>query len=258
MDQFYMRLPSNSSASYYPKNKTSSFVTKLPEEIQLSGRWEVGLQEMQYPVSWINVEQWLGNFDVNTTKIANIDSSLQSRYNLQLPAGHYSSPSKLAEKFTETCRMSFRDGLRDCIRLLYDVITAKFTIILTRGAEITFTKDFARMLGFDSRKILFSQMSTRPVDIQRGVYSLYVYCDICKETIIGDSKVSLLQIVPIRGEHGDYNCERYDFPTYTPLQRNTFSDIKIDILDDTSKKIPFLSGKSIITLHFRKRGIHLQ
>ena len=32
---------------------------------------------------------------------------------------------------------------------------------------------------------------------------MYVYCDVCKENIVGDTKVPLLQIVPIRGDHGD-------------------------------------------------------
>ena len=47
MDQFYIRLPSNSSHDYYPDNTTSSFTTKLPDELNLNGRWEVGLKEIE-------------------------------------------------------------------------------------------------------------------------------------------------------------------------------------------------------------------
>lgn len=260
MDQFYVRLPSNSSKDYYPKNKTSSYTTKLPDEIQLSGSWEVGLKEIQYPISWINVEQHLGIFSVNTLKVANIRDTSKRLFQLQLPAGYYSSATKLAEKFTETCHASFHpfSDLGASIQLSYDIVTGKFTITILRGLELTFNKEFARMLGFAKKKITFSQMSSNVCDIQRGIYSLYIYCDVCKENIVGDSKVPLLEIVPIRGEHGDNISERYNFPTYIPLQRNNFSDVKIDIMDDTGKKIPFQSGKAIITLHFRKRGLHLQ
>ena len=37
MDQFYISLPSNSSMNVYPENKTSLYVTKLPDEIHLTG-----------------------------------------------------------------------------------------------------------------------------------------------------------------------------------------------------------------------------
>ena len=49
------------------------------------------------------------------------------------------------------------------------------------------------------RDIAFSQKSRGVCDTQRSVYSMYVYCDVSKENIVGDTKVSLLQIVSIRG-----------------------------------------------------------
>ena len=73
------------------------------------------------------------------------------------------------------------------------------------------------MAGF-RRNISFSQRYRRVCDIQRGVYSMYVYCDVCKENFVGNAKVLLLQIVTIRGEHRDYVCERYENPIYTPVQ----------------------------------------
>ena len=47
---------------------------------------------------------------------------------------------------------------------------------------------------------------------------MYVYCDVCKENIVGDTNVPLLQIVSIQGDHGDYVCERYETPIYAPVQ----------------------------------------
>ena len=91
------------------------------------------------------------------------------------------------------------------------------------------------MTGF-RRNIAFSQRSRGVCDIHRGVLSWHVYCDMCKENVVGDTKVPLLQIVSIRGDHGDYVCERY-------VQRNHISDIKIDITDETGRRIPFHEGK---------------
>ena len=107
------------------------------------------------------------------------------------------------------------------------------------------------MTGF-RRNFAFSQRSTGVCDIQRGVYSMYVYCDLCMKNIVGDTKVPLLQIVPIRGDHGDYVCERYETSIYAPMHRKNISDIKIDITDDTGRKIPFQSVKTIVTLHLIK------
>ena len=257
MEGYYIRLPSNSSMAFYPENKTSSFTTKLPDELQLSGQWEIGLKEIQYPVLWFNIESSIGVFLLDTQLVSDIQPSHKSVYNLQLPEGYYSSPTKLAEKLTEVCRTMLPYDLIDSVRLTYDVIIGKFTIHIQRGIKIIFHREFSRMTGL-RKHIQFSQMGRFTCDIQRGVYSLYIYCDVCKENIVGDVKVPLLQIVPIRGEHGDYICERYDVPIYTPLQRNNISEIKINIMDDTGRKIPFQAGKTIITLHIRKRGLHLQ
>lgn len=50
-----MTLPSNSSMKYYPNNTLSEFVTKLPQHFDLVGEWEVGLSEIQFPISWYNI-----------------------------------------------------------------------------------------------------------------------------------------------------------------------------------------------------------
>ena len=78
---------------------------------------------------------------------------------------------------------------------------------------------------------------------------MYVYCDVCKENV-GDIKVPILYIVPIRGR---YACAHYKTPIYTPVQQNHISDIQIDITDDTGRGIPFHAGKTIMTLHLRNQ-----
>ena len=52
---FYIALPSDSIAQYFPENKISGFTTKLPREIVLDGLWECGVTEVQYPLTFFNV-----------------------------------------------------------------------------------------------------------------------------------------------------------------------------------------------------------
>ena len=50
MDQFYVTLPSDSSANFFPDNTIASFRTKLATPIELEpDKWEVGLVEISYP-----------------------------------------------------------------------------------------------------------------------------------------------------------------------------------------------------------------
>ena len=115
-------------------------------------------------------------------------------------------------------------------------------MILLEGVSVQFHRECSRMTGF-RMNIAFSQRSRGVCDIQRGVYSMYDCCDVCKEIIVGHTKVPLLQIVPIRGDHGDYVCERCETTIYAPVQRNQISDIKLDITVDTGRRIPFQSGR---------------
>ena len=50
MESFYVVLPSDSSANYFPQNTIANFRTKLASPIELEpNKWEVGLVEISYP-----------------------------------------------------------------------------------------------------------------------------------------------------------------------------------------------------------------
>ncbi len=51
MNDFYLTLPSNASLL----NTTANFSVHLPQKLNLQGRWEVALVEIQYPFSWNNI-----------------------------------------------------------------------------------------------------------------------------------------------------------------------------------------------------------
>ena len=55
MSHFYLTLPSNSSSKYFPNNTLTHFVTKLHNDVSLSGEWEVALVDIMYPQNWYNV-----------------------------------------------------------------------------------------------------------------------------------------------------------------------------------------------------------
>jgi len=60
MSDFFLTLPSNSSMKQFPNNNASHYFTKLPQNIDLSGKtFEVALVEAQIPNSYTNVSEEL-------------------------------------------------------------------------------------------------------------------------------------------------------------------------------------------------------
>jgi hypothetical protein len=91
MSHFYITLPSDSSANYYPDNTIAHFVTKLPERIRLEGEYEMGLAEIIYPHTWYNVD----NEDKKYWAVA-IGSGSNRMQTVYLPSGYYESGSDIA------------------------------------------------------------------------------------------------------------------------------------------------------------------
>ena len=95
--------------------------------------------------------------------------------------------------------------------------------------------------------------ATRPVDIKHGINSLYVYTDIVQDRIVGHIMVPLLRSVPAHGSRGDIAYHGVIRVLYISVQNKSFNTIHIDISDDTGAFIPFRSGRSVVTLHFRQK-----
>jgi hypothetical protein len=49
---FYLTVPSNASLGVFPDNKTTKYLVKLPQPIDLDGNWEVVLYSISYPNTW--------------------------------------------------------------------------------------------------------------------------------------------------------------------------------------------------------------
>ena len=64
MSSFYVTLPAGVKSVYH-ENVLSDYITHLPREVRLDGRWEVALVEFHFTKSWFNVhkEMWLGIAD---------------------------------------------------------------------------------------------------------------------------------------------------------------------------------------------------
>jgi hypothetical protein len=94
----------------------------------------------------------------------------------------------------------------------------------------------------------------RTVQMNAGIHTLFIYCDIVYPQYVGNSFTKLLRAVKVPNEvhFGDQIVIMYDNIHYLPLQYKEFQSIQISIKDDSDSPINFRSGRSRVKLHFRK------
>ncbi len=245
---FYLTLPSNSSADYFPDNTLTNYFTKLPRAIDLTGgQWEVGLVEIQYPHTWYNLQEDEGWVDMQTESGGVV-------FHATLKAGLYQTPEILVNHMKIRCRKKVED-ICESIHFIYDEITQKVTVSLKEGASVTVSPTLQRMLGLPRNHLEGRGHFTgdRVIDVHGGFYSLYVYCSLVEPQMVGDALVPLLRIVPIKGKSGELVTKTYENVHYHPIQQKHFDTVELDIRDDSGRPVSFERGKVVTTLHFRQR-----
>ena len=275
MSHFYLTLPSNSSEKYYPDNTLTHFVTKLHNDVSLSGDWEVALAEIMYPRNWYNVDdQYLRISCNNCMKITpqpSQEEKITKEYDIHvgIPSGYYYSVPELVETIKASISKAFRKpvaawssgGVERYVdetlwpRIRYNAHNQKVVVTIQPQMTIRFSDALTRILAIEPHKFADVEMTVKSIntcDIEGGLHALYVYCDVLECVPVGDTAAPLLRIVEINGQKGEMVHIQYDQPRYVPLQKKEFDSIEIDIRDDHGEKISFDSGKLIVTLHFRK------
>jgi hypothetical protein len=270
MSSFYVTLPSNSSMDFFPNNTLSTYVTKLPQPFDLKGEWEVGLSEIQFPITWYNVDEK----EAQLYCVALHDGEsmeLVSWKNISPPHGHYANAESLIKQINDA--IGSNEKMVDFpIRFEYNEISKKITMRfenedVSSTTYLVMSKSLAELLGFEfdavpdimTNKELIAitaggektYTGKRVSDLQRGFYSLFVYCDVVEPTVVGDVKVPLLRTVNISGKEGETANRIFETVQYMPLHRKQFETIGINIRDDTGRSVPFQRGKVVVTLHFR-------
>jgi hypothetical protein len=252
MSHFYITLPSDSSANYYPDNTIARFVTKLPERIRLEGEYEMGLAEIIYPHTWYNVDN-----EDEKYWVAAIGSGRNRMQTVYLPSGYYESGSDIAAVLNREFSRLVQDVKAE---FSYSESIDRFSLsVQARGSQIFgMSEDLQRYMGFDLSTISldpvsFGTMAKQAFDVNRGLNLLYVYCDVATHTIVGDTKTPLLRTCNVTGKHGEFVRHTYVQPHYVPVGRREFDSIEIAINNELGKPMPFEYGKSVVTLHFRRK-----
>ena len=251
---FYVTLPSDSSVGYYPNNTVARFVTKLSERIRIEGDYEMGLVEIIYPHSWYNIDN-----EDQKYWIAAVPEHEETFPKIYLESGYYEDGAALAAALNRECHRGFDDL---DVKFSYSETIGRFSLSVQSTDSHLFgmSEDLQRYMGFGlniltlvTNKQFLGTMAEQAFDVNRGLNLMYVYCDVASHAIVGDTKTPLLRVCNVVGKHGEVVRHSYDQPHYVPVGRREFDTIEIAINNEHGEPMPFEYGKSVVTLHFRRR-----
>ena len=143
----------------------------------------------------------------------------------------------------------------------YNRRTKRFELIVRSSHGIQMSQSLSDILGFGESdyKSIFRDAkiaaTSFPV-LHRAITALYVYTNIIDSVYIGNVKAPLLLTCPFKKTNSKQNVtEQQEFlnPCYTALNRSKLQQVDIGIYDDAGTLIPFLNGKTKLSLHFRRR-----
>ena len=266
-DQFYITCPSNDSMDVYPNNTVAEFTVKLDTPLELSGDYEVGMCEIQYPKSWNNVRAGANGFTMRYRVGENKKPFVTRRF---VPPGYYPTVQSLIKVLNGLIaqheigqmrgfKIEYNEMTRrvkiNCRDLTWKTLTGNPTKV--RGS-IKFRSDIGRILGFSGDKLVKSNTtvtSPYPAMPSAGFYNMYVYCDAIALQMVGNAKVPLLRILPVESKPDEtYLAKRFSTIYYMPLAKQRMNTLEFKISDDSGRRVGFDHGKSVIALHFWRQG----
>jgi len=257
MNHFYITLPSDSSVNYYPDNTVAHFTSRLPHRIRLDGDYEVGLAEFIYPYSWFNF-----NNENKEMHVHFMDAEAGRSFAMTVfESGQYLNEDLLAKALNDKiadaiATKSVRKDAR--VTFKFDSVYKKMQLTIRCNDEneaFFMSEKLCSLFGFAHcgpyRCGEFTAENT--FAINDGSNLIYVYCDIAAFTTVGHAKASLLRVCNTSGKYGDMVRTIFTHPHYVPVARREIESIEININGELGKPMPFEFGKSVVTLHFKRR-----
>ena len=118
---------------------------------------------------------------------------------------------------------------------------------------------FTQTIEEQSKKPLSKNDDKFPTDLTGGCNTIFLYCDLVQNEILGDTPSALLRAIPLNERQTGGSQQQQIYRLFGNLQwhrivKSSIESISVSIRNETGHLIPFLSrGRKNLTLHFRKR-----
>ena len=132
MNEFYMRLPSNRSMNIYLKNRTSAYVTKIPDEITSRDDGRLDWRKYRTHSRASTSKSGSGTFTVDAKNVANIENDHTVWNCLSVTTRLWQN--WLKNNRNVSCQHAVRSEF--VINVTFDVVTGKFTMRLLEGVRV--------------------------------------------------------------------------------------------------------------------------
>lgn len=252
MNNFYITIPSNVLRPDQVENKTSNYTSYLPQGIELSGKWVVGLTEIIYPNSWYSL-------DDEECKLKYIDDNgKEFFFNIQ---------NELVLNIRIFCNHlnSIFNDIHMKPRFLYNSTMNKINITIPHKTSLILNLNLAKKLGFNKNnfsniisttKKPLTFMSENMIDLNADKHFIYIYCNIIKSSIVGNNYSQILRVINTDiSIKNTYAHTTFTNPIYIPVILKRLTSINIQLFNDQAKPMQFRSGKSLVVLHFKQLAI---
>jgi len=265
MNHFYLTLPSDSSSKYFPENTAASFKTKLSERIDLDGDYEFGLAQLLYPHSWFNFDNSDGRYRIHFKKISEdkeedqtVDrSDLEGVEETDGGVDYVFTSGQFPYEKTLLGVINEKIGMSPNVLFRWNPWERKVRLFINSNVGVFSMSDaFKDLFGFEENGPYTKgeHVATYTFDLNSSLRMIFIYSDIASYSLVGDSRVPLLRVCDTDGEYGQMIQKTFTHPHYVPLARNNFDSIEININNELGNPVPFEFGKSVVTLHFRRRN----
>lgn len=256
VNDFYIFLPSNVISETFKENTNSNFSTDLPCNLPIlnTGKvFECALCEITIPFTYFNVLD-CGRRSFKITKTLNNGENHET--NLGLQDGYYATGNELAEEMTSIIK---RYGYKSS--MIFSEPENKIILLLKKNEMIEISQRLSIVLGFSkTRHSVLKGVNTAnsrhiaPYQPQLGSNQIYVYSDIVKPTLVGNTYAPILRQINVKPPASGHTVTfHFINKYYMPLSSHYIKSINIDIRDATGKPMIFQYGVSTAVLHFREQ-----
>jgi len=245
--------------AYHPKNTAAKFTTVLSQPVDLSGDWEVALYEIAFPARFENVNAQDCWMKMNE-KLVSLPGG---RYEhvvdvLRVLVDRMNKIADLPSTRLHVVKDEHPSNGSELIDVIYEEDRQKVVIRLTTESNVEFSTCLGDILGLSvndwTKVTTISGHKPSRVRRARAFPTAYVYADIVQPVAVGDTQVPLLRTVNVDVDDDEAQMIHhvYATPLFVPLGKKHFQTIEVNIMTDIGQAMPFVDGKSIVVLHFKR------